>query len=102
MVAPVCTGSFDRPRPREHGRSRPDTSDRFADQSRHQSKRHLHREDLGSETDRPELNAYLAKLQQGDTLVVWRLDRLGRSMHYLVELIEELRNRGVGFRSVSD
>jgi DNA invertase Pin-like site-specific DNA recombinase len=41
-------------------------------------------------------------LQQGDTLVVWRLDRLGRSMHHLVELIEVLRNRGVGFRSVSD
>src|SRR5215213_1571203 len=50
----------------------------------------------------PELNACLANLQPGDTLVVWRLDRLGRSMHHLVELIEELRNRGVGFRSVSD
>jgi DNA invertase Pin-like site-specific DNA recombinase len=56
----------------------------------------------GAKTDRPELNACLAKLQQGDTLVVWRLDRLGRSMHHLVALIEELRNRGVGFRSVSD
>ena len=56
----------------------------------------------GAKTDRPELNACLANLQQGDTLVVWRLDRLGRSMHHLVELIEDLRNRGVGFRSVSD
>ena len=56
----------------------------------------------GAKTDRPELNACLAELQQGDTLVVWRLDRLGRSMHHLVELIEDLRNRGVGFRSVSD
>ena len=56
----------------------------------------------GAKTDRPELNACLAKLQQGDTLVVWRLDRLGRSMHHLVELIEDLRNRGVGFRSISD
>jgi DNA invertase Pin-like site-specific DNA recombinase len=56
----------------------------------------------GAKTDRPQLEACLAKLQQGDTLVVWRLDRLGRSMHHLVELIEELRNRGVGFRSVSD
>jgi DNA invertase Pin-like site-specific DNA recombinase len=56
----------------------------------------------GSKTERPGLGAYLAKLQQGDTLVVWRLDRLGRSMHHLVELIEELRNRGIGFRSVSD
>src|SRR4051812_47453582 len=56
----------------------------------------------GAKTDRPELNACLANLREGDTLVVWRLDRLGRSMHHLVELIEELRDRGVGFRSVSD
>ena len=40
----------------------------------------------GAKTDRPQLDACLAKLQQGDTLVVWRLDRLGRSMHHLVEL----------------
>ena len=56
----------------------------------------------GAKTDRPGLGACLAKLQRGDTLIVWRLDRLGRSMHHLVELIEDLRNRGVGFRSVSD
>jgi DNA invertase Pin-like site-specific DNA recombinase len=57
---------------------------------------------LEAKPDRPQLDACLAKLQQVGTLVVWRLDRLGRSMHHLVELIEELRNRGVGFRSVSD
>jgi DNA invertase Pin-like site-specific DNA recombinase len=57
---------------------------------------------LGAKTKRPGLDACLAHLEQGDTLVVWRLDRLGRSMHHLVELIEELRDRGVGFRSVSD
>lgn len=56
----------------------------------------------GAKTDRPGLGACMAKLQPGDTLVVWRLDRLGRSMHHLVDLIEELRNRGIGFRSVSD
>lgn len=56
----------------------------------------------GAKTDRPGLGACLAKLREGDTLVVWRLDRLGRSMHHLVELIEELRNRGIGFRSVSN
>src|SRR5829696_5751575 len=56
----------------------------------------------GATTDRPQLDAWLAKLQQGDTLVVWRLDRLGRSMHHLVQLIEDLRNRGVAFGSVSD
>jgi len=56
----------------------------------------------GSKTTRPGLDACLAHLQQGDTLVVWRLDRLGRSMHHLVELIEQLRNRDIGFRSVND
>jgi DNA invertase Pin-like site-specific DNA recombinase len=56
----------------------------------------------GSKTERPGSGACLAKLQQGDTLVVRRLDRLGRSMHHLVESIEVLRNRGIGFRSVSD
>src|SRR5262245_5306690 len=56
----------------------------------------------GAKTKRPGLDACLGYLQQGDTLVVWRLDRLGRSMHHLVELIEDLRNRGIGFRSVSD
>jgi DNA invertase Pin-like site-specific DNA recombinase len=56
----------------------------------------------GAKTERPGLDACLAHLQHGDTLVVWRLDRLGRSMNHLVQLIEELRNRGVGFRSVSD
>ena len=56
----------------------------------------------GSTTTRPGLDACLAHLQQGDTLVVWRLDRLGRSMHHLVDLIEELRNRDIGFRSVND
>ena len=39
----------------------------------------------GSKTTRPGLDACLAHLQQGDTLVVWRLDRLGRSMHHLVD-----------------
>jgi DNA invertase Pin-like site-specific DNA recombinase len=38
----------------------------------------------GAKSDRPQLDACLARLQQGETLVVWRLDRLGRSMHHLV------------------
>jgi DNA invertase Pin-like site-specific DNA recombinase len=41
-------------------------------------------------------------LKPGDTLAVWRLDRLGRCMRQLVTLIEDLRERGVGFRSISD
>jgi len=56
----------------------------------------------GTKSKRPGLDACLASLNKGDTLVVWRLDRLGRSMHHLVSLIEKLRNRGIGFRSVSD
>jgi DNA invertase Pin-like site-specific DNA recombinase len=56
----------------------------------------------GAKSGRPGLEKCLAHLEHGDTLLVWRLDRLGRSMPHLVQLIEELRNRGVGFRSVND
>ena len=56
----------------------------------------------GAKADRPGLNTALDKLKDGDTLLVWRLDRLGRSMPHLVTLVEELRQRGVGFRSICD
>ena len=56
----------------------------------------------GAKADRPGLDAVLNKLQDGDTLLVWRLDRLGRSMPHLVTLVQELRERGVGFRSICD
>ena len=56
----------------------------------------------GSKTDRPGLEKCLAELNEGDTLLVWRLDRLGRSMSHLIGLIEELRGREVGFRSICD
>jgi len=51
---------------------------------------------------RPGLEACLQVLIPGDTLVVWRLDRLGRSMAHLVTLIEGLLHRQVGFRSLGD
>ena len=51
---------------------------------------------------RPGLDACAKELKAGDTLVVWRLDRLGRSMPQLVGLVEELLRRGVGFRSLQD
>jgi len=56
----------------------------------------------GARTARPGLEACLQALHPGDTLLVWRLDRLGRSMAHLVTVIEELRGRQVGFRSLGD
>src|SRR4051812_6294284 len=56
----------------------------------------------GSVTARRGLDRALAALKPGDTLVVWKLDRLGRSLSHLVNLIAELGARGVSFRSLSD
>jgi len=49
-----------------------------------------------------QLQACLRTLRDGDTLVVWRRDRLARSLQDLVELIHELDDRGVGFRSLTE
>jgi len=56
----------------------------------------------GAKHDRPGLDACFAELRSGDVLLVWRLDRLGRSVRHLVTLIDQLRDRNVGFRSVCD
>ena len=56
----------------------------------------------GTKAIRQGLEACLAVLQPGDVLLVWRLDRLGRSMPHLVTLVEQLRAQGVGFRSICD
>ena len=56
----------------------------------------------GSKADRPQLEAALQYLRTGDILVVWKLDRLGRSMRHLVELIGSLGQRQVGFRSLTE
>jgi len=56
----------------------------------------------GSRTDRPQLAEVMASLRPGDTLVVWRLDRLGRSLPHLIETIHDLEERGVGFRSLQE
>jgi DNA invertase Pin-like site-specific DNA recombinase len=56
----------------------------------------------GSKAQRPGLDKCLAQLQEGDTLVVWRLDRLGRSMHHLISLVEDLKEKGIGFKSICD
>lgn len=66
-------------------------------------KEHLFCDKLsGVREDRPGLAACNEALRCGDTLVVWRLDRLGRSMRHLVNMIEDLKERGIGFRSISD
>lgn len=52
----------------------------------------------GKKEDRPGLEACLKALRKGDTLVVWKLDRLGRSLTHLVNLIDELNGRGVALK----
>jgi len=56
----------------------------------------------GAKESRPELDRMLEQLRPGDTLVVWRLDRLGRSLKHLLTLVEDLEARGVGFRSLTE
>ena len=56
----------------------------------------------GAKHQRPGLDACLDKLCSGDVLIVWRLDRLGRSVRHLVTLIDQLREKNIGFRSVCD
>jgi DNA invertase Pin-like site-specific DNA recombinase len=56
----------------------------------------------GTKNERPGLDACLKTLKKGDALVVWRLDRLGRSMQHLVNVVAELKGRGVGFKSLRD
>ena len=56
----------------------------------------------GAVTDRPALHDALEFARSGDTLIVWKLDRLARSMKQLIETIEALRVRGIGFRSLTE
>jgi len=56
----------------------------------------------GATVDRPGLTAALTECRPGDTLVVWKLDRLGRSLPHLVETVRDLGARGVGFKSVQE
>ena len=56
----------------------------------------------GAKTERVELNRLLEQVRQGDVIVVWKLDRLGRSLKHLVSLVSALIDKGVGLRSLND
>ncbi len=56
----------------------------------------------GAQRDRPQLIAALDYMRAGDTLVVWKLDRLARSLKQLIETVEELEHRKIGFRSLTE
>lgn len=56
----------------------------------------------GTRSDRPEMAKALEFLREGDTLVVWRLDRLGRSLQHLVQTVNDLHERGIGFKSLHE
>lgn len=56
----------------------------------------------GAQRDRPELKAALDYLRQDDTLVVWKLDRLARSLRQLIDTVENLNTRQIGFRSLTE
>lgn len=65
-------------------------------------KRTFSDEASGAKSDRVGLQEALQFVREGDVLIVWRLDRLGRSLKDLVSRVDELRERGVGFRSLTE
>lgn len=56
----------------------------------------------GIKSIRPGLTACIAELKPGDTLIVWKLDRIGRSMHHLVNLVHNFRINNIAFKSIQD
>jgi DNA invertase Pin-like site-specific DNA recombinase len=56
----------------------------------------------GGRWDRPELHRMLDQLRQGDTIVVWKLDRLSRSLKDVLHIMERIRKAGAGFRSITE
>ena len=88
----------------------------YARVSTHQQDEALHRDALeaagveriyvdhasGATSSRPALDQLLGQVRSGDTVVIWRLDRLGRSLRHLIDLVAELEDRGVGLRSLTE
>jgi len=56
----------------------------------------------GAKTDRTGLEEALSYLRRGDTLVVWKLDRLGRSLQHLIQVVNQLREKGIYFKSIQE
>ncbi len=56
----------------------------------------------GAQRHRPQLQEALAYMREGDILVVWKLDRLARSLKQLIETVEDLEHRGMGFQSLTE
>lgn len=64
---------------------------------------HIYMEQVsGAAKDRPELQKVLGQLREGDVLVIWKLDRLGRSLADLVRLVNEIQGKGAGLHSLHD
>lgn len=56
----------------------------------------------GIKAERPELGKLLDQIREGDTVVIWKLDRLGRSLSHLIATVSEFEKKGVGFKSLQD
>jgi DNA invertase Pin-like site-specific DNA recombinase len=56
----------------------------------------------GARVERPVLQHVLAHARAGDVLIIWKLDRLGRSLRHLIEVVTDLAQRGIGFKSLQE
>lgn len=56
----------------------------------------------GAKADRPELRKMIDQLREGDVIITWKLDRLGRSLRDLVNLVNEIQDKGAGLKSLND
>jgi DNA invertase Pin-like site-specific DNA recombinase len=57
---------------------------------------------IGAKSERPGIDSGMQELKEGDNLVIWGRDWLGRSLRNMIDIVEQLQKRGVGFRSIND
>jgi len=79
-----------------------DTASQLPDLRRAKCKRIFEETESGGTLNRPELQKCLDRLEEGDTLVIWRLDRLGRSLRDLLHIVDGLKKRGIDFISLTE